>query len=151
MTVPNVFDSPLYPVLVALDGQGFRFRLLPDGVVQVKPIGKLPPDVRAIFHQYPAELKLLVRCLDAGVLVRLDGMRRTVGKVPIPCAVLEACGGPGRCFSCGDALSHSQSYGRCGPCDIACELFYRECPDAADRWQKARLGRHRSHAKEKPA
>jgi len=73
------------------------------------------------------------------VLVRLDGMRRTVGQVPVPCAVLEAVGGPGRCFSCGDALSHSQSYGRCGPCGIACELFYRECPDAADRFQKAGL------------
>ena len=70
------------------------------------------------------------------VLARLDGMRSTVGKVPIPCAVAEVVGGPGRCFSCGATLSHPEAYGRCTPCDMACELFYRERPDAAEAWSR---------------
>ena len=58
------------------------------------------------------------------VLSRLQGMRATVGQVPIPCAVLAAVGGPGRCFSCGDPLAHPESYGRCDPCWIAVDLYY---------------------------
>jgi len=71
------------------------------------------------------------------VLSRLQGMRATVGQVPFPCAVLAAVGGPGRCCSCGDGLGHPHAYGRCTPCSIASELFYREVPDAADRWEVA--------------
>lgn len=58
------------------------------------------------------------------VLTRFAGMRANVGKVPIACAVLDAMRGPGRCFSCGDALEHAEAYGRCVPCGIASELFY---------------------------
>jgi hypothetical protein len=81
------------------------------------------------------------------VLVRLEGMRRHgvdltpnrahPARPPLPVARRDARGGPGRCFSCGDAISHLEAYGRCTPCDIAAELFYRECPDAADRWTPA--------------
>lgn len=69
------------------------------------------------------------------VVERLDGMRATVGQVPVPCARVDATGGPGRCFSCGDALAHPAGYGRCDPCALAMELLYQECPDAADRWE----------------
>jgi hypothetical protein len=58
------------------------------------------------------------------VISRLEGMHETRGQVPIPCAVVEAVGGPGHCFSCGDAI-HPGLYGRCTPCAVAVELFYR--------------------------
>jgi len=58
------------------------------------------------------------------VLPRLAGMRASVGQVPIPCSRLESCGGPGRCFSCGDRHEHPQAYGRCTWCSIAVEAFY---------------------------
>jgi hypothetical protein len=63
------------------------------------------------------------------VLWRLTGMQANVGRVPVPCAVLTARGGPGKCFSCGEPLDHPQGYGRCVPCQVAAELFYRETPN----------------------
>jgi hypothetical protein len=53
------------------------------------------------------------------VVSRLEGMRATAGRLPIPCARLEPCGGSGRCFSCGDHLDHLQAHGRCVPCAVA--------------------------------
>lgn len=108
---------------------GIRLAPRGDALRVTAQTGTLTPELCDILKARKLEL--------LPVLVRLDGMRRTVGKVPVPCARLDPCGGPGRCFSCGDALSHPEAYGRCVPCDIASELFYRECPDTADRWTPA--------------
>ena len=92
------------------------------------PAGTMTPELREALRRRKQELLL--------VLERLAGMRATVGHVPMPCAVAAAVGGPGRCFSCGDPLGHPQAYGRCVPCSIACELFYRESRDGADHRQE---------------
>ena len=63
------------------------------------------------------------------VLWRLAGMRSHDGQVPILCALIEARGGPGLCFSCGDPLAHPESYGRRDPCSIAAELYYSTVQD----------------------
>ena len=129
-TVPNVFDSPLYPVLVELDGQGFRFRLSPDGAVLINPISKLPPDVRALFQQHPDDLRLLVSiATDAGVHERRDAFRlqREAAPAPrVPAFLFRAGIGyvPGVCFSCGDALPELR-FGRCWRCAIAWRLACR--------------------------
>ena len=93
------------------------------------PKGAITQEIRAALLAQKPEL--------LAVLSRLQGMRATVGQVPVPCAVLATVGGPGRCFSCGDPLAHPESYGRCDPCAVASELFYREVPDAAARWKVA--------------
>ncbi len=51
---------------------------------------------------------------------------------PLAVARLEARGGPGSCFSCGDALDHSEGYGRCFACDIAADVFYAEQPEDSE-------------------
>ncbi len=117
---------------ITLDVQG-------DRLIVDAPSGALTPELRSELARHKAEL--------LAVLPRLAGMLGTVGQVPIPCARLEACGGPGRCFSCGDALDHPQAYGRCVPCGIASELFYAECPDAADRWQPAPVASSRERTR----
>lgn len=91
------------------------------------PAGALTPELKVTLMSYKPDL--------LRVLPRLAGMRANVGKVPVPCAVFEALGGPGRCFSCGDPHEHPLAYGRCSACAIAAELLYSEVPDAADRWQ----------------
>jgi TubC N-terminal docking domain len=82
------------------------------------PAGALTPELRAEFAARKPEL--------LQVLTRLGGMHRNEGKVPVPCAVFEAKGGPGRCFSCGEPLEHPGAYGRCAPCGLAAELFHAE-------------------------
>ncbi|MBI2834445.1 MAG: hypothetical protein HYX76_08465 [Acidobacteria bacterium] len=74
------------------------------------------------------------------VLWRLDAMRRHgvdltprrehPDRPPVAVARLEPCGGPGRCFSCGDALECATAYGRCTPCDVAADVFYSRAPSA---------------------
>ncbi len=130
LTTPDVFDSPIFTVLIKLAGDGFRFRLEPDGRVLIHPIGKLPPDVRALFQQHPNELKTLVAiATDAGVHVRRDAFRVMLdsaapGTLPgflftphIPYA-------EGTCFSCGDALPVLK-FARCRRCSIAWRLACR--------------------------
>jgi hypothetical protein len=60
------------------------------------------------------------------VLWRLEAMRRLAVEAPRPVvyARVEARGGPGHCFSCGDAHEHPEAYGRCVPCDVASDLYY---------------------------
>jgi len=60
------------------------------------------------------------------IVLRLVAMRRLARVAPkaVVYASPEARGGPGRCFSCGDPLEHPTAYGRCGPCDVAADLFY---------------------------
>ena len=118
------------PLLHRLLAAGFEFDVADDRL-RVRPADRITPALRDELTARKPEL--------LAVLSRLQGMRATVGRVPIPCAVLEAVGGPGRCFSCGVTLDHPHAYGRCTPCDLAAELFYRECPDAADRWEGAHV------------
>jgi hypothetical protein len=80
------------------------------------PAGALTPELRQGLTLQKAEV--------LAVLSRLAGMRANVGKVPIPCAVLHATGGPGRCFSCGESLYCPDAYGRCARCQIGVELYY---------------------------
>ena len=114
------------PLLHRLLAAGFELAVTDDRL-RVRPADRITPALR---DELTARKKELL-----AVLSRLQGMRATVGQVSIPCAVLAAVGGPGRCFSCGDPLDHPQAYGRCTPCAVAAELFYREMPDAADRWR----------------
>jgi TubC N-terminal docking domain len=113
-------------LLTTAHAAGIVLRVHGDRVRVEAPAGSLTPELRHALKAGKAEL--------LSVLTRLAGMRSTVGRVPVACAVADPVGGPGRCFSCGDPLPHAHAYGRCAPCDIACDLFYRECPDAASRW-----------------
>jgi hypothetical protein len=65
------------------------------------------------------------------VVWRLREMRRLAVEAPraVVYARIEAKGGPGRCFSCGDGLEHPRAFGRCAPCDIASDLFYATLHD----------------------
>jgi tubulysin polyketide synthase-like protein len=89
--------------------------------------GGLTPHLRDALVRHKLDL--------LAVLWRLDAMRR-LGvdlsgdefEAATPNARLDARGGPGRCFSCGDSLGHPAAYGRCPACDVACELFYEEQP-----------------------
>ena len=74
-----------------------------------------------------AELRLALVARKADllpVLSRLEAMRATTGQAPVAVARPTARGGPGRCFSCGDALEVATAYGRCAPCDVAADIFY---------------------------
>ncbi len=113
------------PLLHRLLAAGFEVAAADDRL-RVRPADRITPALRDELTARKPEL--------LAVLSRLQGMRATVGQVPIPCAVLAAVGAPGRCFSCGDPLDHPQGCGRCTPCSVASELFYLEVPDAADRW-----------------
>jgi len=130
MTVLDVFDSPLYPVLVALDGRGFKFRLLPDGVVQVNPIAKLPSDARALFRQHPDELKILVSiATDTGLHARRDAFRGLLdaaapGTLPGFLFTQGIAYASGSCFSCGDALPEL-TFARCWRCAVGWRLACR--------------------------
>jgi hypothetical protein len=74
------------------------------------------------------------------VLARLQAMRAhgvdltgAAEGPPVPVAVWpELVGGPGRCFSCGAGLDSPSAYGRCEPCALAAELFYRTRPDVGE-------------------
>jgi hypothetical protein len=70
-----------------------------------------------------AELRRLKPVL-LEVLPRLAGMRIHTEPVPTAKCAREALGGPGRCFSCGDAHDHPQAYGRCVWCSLALEAYY---------------------------
>ncbi len=131
MTGHDVFDSPLYPVVIRLAGQGFQFRLLPDGTVQVNPIAKLPPDARALFQQHPDDLRVLVAmAADAGVHDRRDVFRlqyaaAPTGTVPPFLFRTGVVYRPGSCFSCGETLPGLR-FARCWRCTagyrLACHL-----------------------------
>ena len=101
-------------ILTTTERAGIVLSAVGDRLRVKAPSGALTDDLRATLAEHKPAL------LD--VLFRLEGMRANTGLVPIPCARLEAIGGPGRCFSCGDGLGHPGAYGRCVPCEIAAEL-----------------------------
>lgn len=107
--------SEVVAILLRLKAEGFAIGTAGDQL-KVKPVSKLTSELRAALTAHKGEL--------LAVVSRLEGMHANDGKVPVPCAVLEATGGPGRCFSCGDGLEHPESYGRCTSCAIAAEVFH---------------------------
>lgn len=82
------------------------------------PPGTVTPALRAALVALKPDLLAL--------LERVQAMRRlaTVAPLAVPYVRPLAKGGPGHCFSCGDALDHPDAYGRCAPCDVALELYY---------------------------
>src|SRR5262249_34718995 len=91
------------------------------------PIGRMTAALADAIRLHKPALRAVVE--------RLDGMRATVGQVPVPCARVDATGGPGRCFSCGDALAHPACCRRGDLCALAIELLYHVWPGAADLWE----------------
>jgi len=96
---------------VRLQARGERLQ------VEAQP-GTVTPALRAALVARKPEL--------LGVLWRLEAMQRLAVEAPraVVYARASAQGGPGFCFSCGDALEWPDAYGRCGPCDIASDLYY---------------------------
>jgi hypothetical protein len=130
VTVSGVFESPLFQVFERLKAEGFEFRLVAGARVQVRPIGRLPADVRALFRQHPDEFRLFVsNATDAGVHKRRDEFHRQLEAATPPAvpAFLFKGGIPyvqGTCFSCGDALPEAR-FGRCWRCSLAWRLACR--------------------------
>jgi hypothetical protein len=91
------------------------------------PLGSLTDDVRAELARHKGTL--------LEVLWRLTAMRRLANEAPraLAYARMNAKGGPGRCFSCGDALELATAYGRCQPCDIAADVYYATLATAEDK------------------
>ena len=109
-------------VLEACRHLGIILTAAPDQLCVESPADALTPAFRAELRQHKQAL--------IAVLTRLDGMRQNrLG--PLPVALADAKGGPGRCFSCGQSIAPGQ-YGRCDPCDVAKELFYSECRKATE-------------------
>jgi hypothetical protein len=102
---------------ITLAAHGERIRV-------TAPTGAVTPELRAALTARKPEL--------VQVVWRLDGMREHTEPVPTAKSAREAPGGPGHCFSCGDALDHPQAYGRCTWCGIAAEAFYAERAADAD-------------------
>ncbi len=80
------------------------------------PKGVLTPDLLATLRARKPDV--------LAVLWRLDAMRATAGQTPVAVARPAVGGGPGRCFSCGDAFGAPTAYGRCTPCDVAADVYY---------------------------
>lgn len=117
MTVPDIIAE------AAREGM----TLVPDGsVLRVRPRPGNPPT--------PALREALVTHKPdlLAVLWRLDGMRSHSEPIPTAKSREEAPGGPGVCFSCGDPLDHSEAYGRCVPCGLAVEAYYRMQPQSPE-------------------
>ncbi len=88
------------------------------------PVGQLTPELREALAANKGEL--------LAVLSRLADMRRhgtqqtgDPGRPPVAMARWPHHGGPGVCFSCGDPHPEPTWYGRCLPCAVAAELYYR--------------------------
>jgi hypothetical protein len=125
----DVLNSPMLPVLVALELTGVRFRLDGDRVL-VSPSGVLTPEQRAMFHANQAVVRLLVAvATDVGVHDRRDVFRRQHAATPtgtLPFFQFRR-GVPytrGACFSCGDQLPDVR-FGRCWRCSLAWRLACR--------------------------
>jgi hypothetical protein len=82
------------------------------------PCGVVTPAIRSALVASKSDL--------LAVVWRLDAMRQLARTAPRPTAYARATarGGPGHCFSCGDDLGHPDAFGRCGPCDVASDVFY---------------------------
>jgi hypothetical protein len=108
----------LQALLVESERLGVRLEVHDARLRYEAPAGFVTPALKAALSTAKPEL--------IEVLWRLDEMRRLAGEAPraVVYAREAARGGPGRCFSCGDALEHPAAYGRCVPCDVASDVFY---------------------------
>jgi hypothetical protein len=120
-------------LIAAARAVGIQLDARDDRLVYWAPPGALTPELRDALVRHKLDLLALLWRLDA---MRLHGVDRTGANMrpPVPIARLDARGGPGRCFSCGEPLDHPEAYGRCSACDVACELFYEERPSDGERW-----------------
>ena len=104
-------------LLVSCRQAGIRLRGV-NGFLDVDaPVGVLTEALRTALRDHKPTL--------LAVLWRLDGMLTHRDPVPTAKGATEAPGGPGRCFSCGDAHEHPHACGRCVSCSLAAEAFYR--------------------------
>jgi hypothetical protein len=142
--------------LLALEARGARFELKADGGFRVVPAEVLTADDTAFLRQHRDAARRVLEYQPEGqttdlrealqirkpealaVVSRLEAMRRhgvdwtgADPRRPVARARLDACGGPGFCFSCGDALEHPDGYGRCPACDLATDLFYASLGQSA--------------------
>ena len=108
----------LRDVLTETERRGIRLESRDGRLRYEAPQGTITADLRAALVAYKRDL--------VAIVWRLEEMRRLAVHTPRSCAYAResACGGPGRCFSCGDPLEHSTAHGRCTPCDIAADLYY---------------------------
>lgn len=104
---------------------GIRLRAEADKVRYEAPRGAMTGAIR--------DALVLHKAAVLAVLWRLEEMRRLAAVAPqaVVYARESACGGPGRCFSCAEALSLPDAYGRCTPCNIAADVYYALQPDEA--------------------
>jgi len=105
---------------------GIRLEVRGESLQVEAPTGSVTPALRAALIAHKPDL--------LAVLWRLEAMCRLAVEAPPPLVYARqtAQGGPGHCFSCGDALGHPEAYGRCGPCDIASEVYYAWRPTEGD-------------------
>jgi hypothetical protein len=124
----SVFDSPVLPVVLELIGQGFRFRHLPDGSVQIAPVSRVPAEARTVLAEYREDFSIIVAIYaDAGLRARCDRFRAQVAAardVVLPAFVFV----PGRliargaCSSCGETLAAPSLVGLCWRCRLSWRL-----------------------------
>jgi hypothetical protein len=138
-TYVTLFDVlvpvPALSLLLDLERRDFHVRADPDhDSLWVTPLAALTTTdldnvrrykhhlIHLVSHCDPPDRTPVPSPLPESVQWRLDGMQATHGQVPFPCAVLEACGGPGRCASCGQPIP-AATYGRCRSCATAAGVF----------------------------
>ncbi|MBI2187323.1 MAG: hypothetical protein HYU37_09440 [Acidobacteria bacterium] len=140
-----MLDSAAVAILCDLERDGFRVQLEPDDAIVIVPRSKLTPERMTAIAEHKGAIKVLLRCLDPGVLERRDVMRAQIEATPagyVP-AFLFRSDVPyvaGRCFSCGDGLQQFR-VGRCWRCALAWRLAARmPIPaDLADALDGARV------------
>jgi hypothetical protein len=124
--VPNLFDSPAVPLLVALEDQGFELAVKADGRLRVAPGSRLTVDQRRQLVEHKVAVLMILRLCDAGVGERRDVFRRQLDAVgaPVVPAFLFRLAVPyiaSLCFSCGEANGR-EGFGRCWRCSLAWRL-----------------------------
>jgi hypothetical protein len=126
--VNDVFESPVFPVLIRLEDEGFRFRLKADGTVQVAPVSRVPANAKALLRRHEADVRVLVAIgTDDGVHARRDRFREQLArgagaKFPALTYKVDVAYERGTCFSCHDLLESSSRVGRCWRCRLAWRL-----------------------------
>jgi len=120
---PDVLNSPAVALLCQLEADGFALAIDRDRLL-VKPLDRLPPELRTQLAAYRHELVTLVRICDDDVIERRNAFARQLGAGVSIGALGLRPGLPynsGCCFSCGDGLPRPV-FGRCWKCALAWRL-----------------------------
>ncbi len=130
----DVLDSPALPLLVRLETEGFEVQAGPD-VLRVRPVDRVTPELRTELQQHKADLLMLVRICDTGVLDRQAVFARQIATAPTGVRIprmwyREVPYRRGSCHSCGASLDRD-TYGSCWRCMFARRLACR-APIPAD-------------------